>query len=273
MRKSGIIPAILIMTCFLMAVACNQNNQEQVADPMTAPSLPLVFEDQYFKKQSPNCKSDTVSCATVQARYLLAAGGPDSVRQKINDTLMHYLKAALAVYAVEDEEFRIPLDKVAERFIADYDGLRKDNPAYDMPWEVETAGKILYQSPKLVSIQYDTYSNTGGAHPNAFVCLLVLDKITGNKLKLSDFITDLSRLEKIAEKHFRNVHGLNQKQSLDDAGFFWGEAFSLPDNFAFLDGGLYLYYNNYDVAPYAAGPTEFTIPLSELEGLLSSKFF
>jgi len=267
MRKSAIIPAALLLTGLLIAGACSQNNPEQT-EKMEVTSGPLSFESHNFKKQSPNCKSDTVSCATVQATYLLAVGGSDSVRQAINDTLMHFLKASLAVYAVEDEEFRIPLDEVADRFIGDYESLRKDNPAYDIPWEVETASSILFQSPKLISVKYATYSNTGGAHPNSFTSLLVLDKATGLKLDLRDFINNIPSLENIAEKHFRRARGLSPKQSLDDAGFFWGESFALPGNFALLDSGLYFYYNNYDVAPYVAGPTEFTIPLSELDAIL-----
>ena len=267
MRKSAIISAAVLLTCLLLACACSQNNQQE-AERAEISTAPLSFEAQNFKKQSPNCKSDTVSCATVQASYLLAVGGPDSVRQKINDTLMHYLKASLAIYAVEDEEFRIPLDQVAQRFIADYESLRKDNPSYDIPWEVETETRVLYQSSKLASVQYATYSYAGGAHPNSFSTLLILDKLTGAKLGLSDFINDIARLEKVAERHFRNVHGLSAKQSLDDAGFFWGEAFALPGNFALIDSGLYCFYNNYEVAPYVAGTTEFTIPFSELEGIL-----
>ncbi len=187
MRKSAIISAAVLLTCLLLACACSQNNQQE-GERAEISTAPLSFEAQNFKKQSPNCKSDTVSCATVQASYLLAVGGPDSVRQNINDTLMHYLKASLAIYAVEDEEFRIPLDQVAQRFIADYESLRKDNPSYDIPWEVETETRVLYQSSKLASVQYATYSYAGGAHPNSFSTLLILDKLTGAKLGLSDFI-------------------------------------------------------------------------------------
>lgn len=268
MRKSAIIPAALLLTSLLMAGACTQNNEQSAEQPAAA-MTPLSFENQTFKKQSPNCKSDTVSCATVQAGYLLAVGGTDSVRQKINDILIHYLKASLAVYAVEEKEFLIPLDKVAERFIKEYEDLRKDNPAYDIPWEVETTAKVLYQSSKLVSVAYSTYSNAGGAHPNSFSTLLLLDKTTGTKLELSDFINDMHRLENIAEKHFRKVRGLSPKQRFDEANFFWGQPFALPENFALLDSGLYFYYNTYDVAEYAAGPTEFTIPFSELEGIIN----
>ncbi|MFM9952209.1 MAG: DUF3298 domain-containing protein [Saprospiraceae bacterium] len=267
MRKSAIIQSAFLFTCILIAGACNQNNPEQT-EKMEVSAGPMTFESQNFKKQSPNCKSDTVSCATVQASYYLAMGGTDSVRQAINDTLMHFLKASLAVYAVKDKEFRIPLDEVADRFIGHYESLRKDNPAYDIPWEVETTSSILFQSPKLITLKYATYSNTGGAHPNSFTTLLVLDKMTGFKLDLRDFINSIPRLETIAEKHFRRAHGLSAKQSLDDAGFFWGESFALPENFALLDSGLYFYYNNYDVARYVVGPTEFTIPFSELEGIL-----
>ena len=74
MRKSAIISAAVLLTCLLLACACSQNNQQE-AERAEISTAPLSFEAQNFKKQSPNCKSDTVSCATVQASYLLAVGG------------------------------------------------------------------------------------------------------------------------------------------------------------------------------------------------------
>ncbi len=266
MRNKAIMLTALWLCSFLSFVGCTQ---EQKAVESDSPAiLPITFVSENFLKQSPNCKSDSVSCATVHARYLLVSGGTDSVRQKINNTLMHFLKGSMAVYAVEEKEYRIPLEQVAERFIADYQSLRKDNPAYDIPWEVETEGTVLFHSSKLVSFQYSTYSNTGGAHPNSFLTLLVMDKNSGNKLELSDFITDMPNLKTIAEQYFRNTHGLSATQSLDDAGFFWGQSFVLPENYALTDSGLYFYYNNYEIAPYVVGPTEFTIPYADLEGII-----
>lgn len=269
MRKTTFVSAAVLVCVMLLSVACTSDANKETEATAQAVVAPLTFEIQQFKKQSSTCKSDTVACATVQATYPLALGGVDSVRQAINDTLMHYLKAGMAVFAVEDEEFNIPLDDVAARFIKDYEDLRRDNPAYDIPWEVETTGKVLYQSTKLASIQMGTYSYAGGAHPNSFATLLTFEKSTGKKLELSDFIIDRDRLTFIAEQHFRKTNEIAPKTSLDDAGFFWGEAFSLPENFALLEKGLYCFYNTYEVAPYVLGPTEFTIPYEELVGILN----
>ena len=58
----------------------------------------------------------------------------------------------------------------------------------------------------------------------------------------------------------------------EDEGFgdyFFGEEFHLPANIGYNDEGVLLFYNVYEIASYAVGITEFTIPFEEVEDYLS----
>jgi hypothetical protein len=70
------------------------------------------------------------------------------------------------------------------------------------------------------------------------------------------------------EKKFREVREIESSISIADAGFFWGDSFGLPQNFALQEDGVYFYYNPYEAAAYALGATEFTIPYEELKEVI-----
>ncbi len=61
--------------------------------------------------------------------------------------------------------------------------------------------------------------------------------------------------------------------ALKDSGFtFENDLFTLPENFALRDEGLAFYYNPYDVAPYAMGPTEIVLSWEEIKDLLAPPY-
>ena len=53
--------------------------------------------------------------------------------------------------------------------------------------------------------------------------------------------------------------------------YFFNEDFDLPNNIGFNDEGIMFFYNVYDIASYADGITEFTVPYHTLEALLKTR--
>ena len=97
------------------------------------------------------------------------------------------------------------------------------------------------------------------------------DPSTGRQLTLAEIVPDTNQVKLIAEEAFRQARELTPGESLSEAGFFWGEPFQLPENWALTADGLYFFYNPYEVAAYAMGITEFTIPRAKLPGMLAPK--
>lgn len=228
----------------------------------------FVWKEQIFEKASPSCATDSNRCATIKAIYPTAMGGSEAARRKLNEHFEQQLRRSLAIFSVEEDQVPATLDSIAAGFLHEYELAQVDYPDGGMPWMVETISKILYDSPKFVTIELDNYSYAGGAHPNFYVSLLNYDATTGEPLKITDLITDTLQLAKLAEARFREVRELGQDENLNEAGFFWGETFILPENIGIKGDSLYLFYNPYEIAPYALGPTDFSLPFDQLKSIL-----
>ena len=151
------------------------------------------------------------------------------------------------------------------QFLEDYKELQGEDLPFSMPWSLETEGKVLFQNDKLVSVQLHQYSYTGGAHPNTYSTVWMFNKSSNEPLEWQDLGVKKDTLEVIAERAFRKTAEIPVGQSLEDAGFFEGEEFSLPQNYGLVEDGLLLYYNTYEIAPYVFGPTEVVIPWADLK--------
>jgi hypothetical protein len=131
-----------------------------------------------------------------------------------------------------------------EVFEKNYNDFKKDFPDSPGCWEVELHGDTVMATPKVLFYQLDHYSFTGGAHPNSFTSYHAFDSETGDEREMKTFIADSVALLKIVEKKFREIEKLAPGANLEEAGY------------------------PYEIAAYARGPIEFTIPYNELEGIV-----
>jgi hypothetical protein len=73
-------------------------------------------------------------------------------------------------------------------------------------------------------------------------------------------------LTNLGNKIFRQARQLADTASLSDNYFeFPEDKFQLNKNYGFKKEGIVFFYNSYEIAPYAAGPTEVVIPYEELK--------
>lgn len=131
----------------------------------------------------------------------------------------------------------------------------------------------LYTSNNYITYLYQIYSFTGGAHGQEAFEPYVINKSTGQRLNsLTDmyksniytFLQDYAR--KDLKKQFLNREGL--KEMYDYEGFVKSGTEAKAENYKafWFDGdNLIVHFAQYQVAPYAAGQFDVTIPLSEIE--------
>lgn len=258
----------LVMLLVGLLFSCRNTPDAQDAAADLSSDEAVRMELRNFERQSASCQTDSTHCMRISLSYPFAVSGPSAVVQLVNDSIGYHLKANVAVFAVETSELQLSLDSIATAYIREFDQLIQDTPDYPFAWEIEVDGSVLYQSAKVLSVALNAYSYTGGAHPNIFLDLINFDLTNGKKLSLADLFTDEEGLKRMVERKFREVREIDPGISIDDAGFFWGEAFALPENFALQEDGVYFYYNPYEAAAYALGATEFTIPYTDLKGLM-----
>ena len=252
-----------ILLILILSACKNDTPKQELEEPEILPGE-LSFELREFERKLESCETDSMYCANVKAVYPMAKSGETSICKNINDTIFYYLRESLSVLAVSREEVLQSLDSIARQFFSDYEQLVVEGSDYLSPWTVETLGKVLYQSPEYISVELANYSSTGEAHPNTYTTLLNFDASTGRKLELEDLLGDIKQIETIVEQKFRSIHNLTEGEDLNEAGFFWDRDFYLPANFAVTDQGFYFYYNAYEAAAYAIGPTELIVSTEEL---------
>ncbi len=127
-----------------------------------------------------------------------------------------------------------------------------------------------YQNPQIVSVTYSYYIYTGGANASFGEYTHSFDKTNGKRITLDSLIIDREKLLALSEKQFRKEHSIADTATLNsqDCFMFENSQFILPQQFEFTDKGVRFYFNLYEVACRIAGLPAYTIPYSDLTGIV-----
>lgn len=132
-------------------------------------------------------------------------------------------------------------------------------------WNYEATISIDTMLQNYTQLSMNAYFYTGGAHPNSALNQLVVSEETHEIISWRSIVKDEARFHKLAEKHFRKASGLSSSESLKDLYWFENGIFKCNENFSISKEGITFIFNAYEVAPYALGVIEFTIPMNELK--------
>ena len=193
------------------------------------------------------------------------AVGTAEVANKINHVIETHV--ANQTNMANEPTRDISLKDAIEKFNTEYVNFKSDFPESSQQWEALIDGEVLYQTSEIISIAINSYLDTGGAHGNTVVRFLNFDAQTGSQLTIEDLITDLKSFKEVVEKVFKiETNTKAQEETMED--FFFGDEFQLPESIGYSDEGVIVLYNTYEMAAYAQGITEFTIPFGEVERYL-----
>ncbi|MDC0761577.1 DUF3298 and DUF4163 domain-containing protein [Brevibacillus sp. AG] len=136
--------------------------------------------------------------------------------------------------------------------------------ALDISYEVYNAGN-------LVSFSVQTYIYTGGAHGMTDVSYYNIDNQPKSKqLKLAELFQSGHDYRTI----FNQIILQQIKEETEEDGFNPYDGFESireDQGFFFKDGNLMIHFGQYEIAAYAAGMPEFTIPAQRYQDLLKSE--
>lgn len=154
--------------------------------------------------------------------------------------------------------------QMAEQDLA---GMGDEAPVSALSYDFQMKGQVIYRSPVFMTIQFDSYAYTGGAHPNSSTDMLHVSLVNGQELRPESWIQDTTALKKIAQSYFfANEKKIDPTATPDQ--YFFGSEFTLPNAMTVSPQGLKLVYSPYEAASYARGFIEFTIPMKDLKGIL-----
>ncbi len=130
-------------------------------------------------------------------------------------------------------------------------------------FEVNYIPTVTFNENCTISLYYDKYLYTGGAHGTTFRDSDTWDIQNGRYIRLDDIVI-CSHGEYDYVKHLI-IDKIKELAGSDKFVYFdnFEENISCNfynENFYLVPEGLMIYYQEYDIAPYAAGIPEFLIP-------------
>lgn len=175
------------------------------------------------------------------------------------------------------------VDKYLEHYTEEYKSLSNDFYAdqqniqgSQLPqwywYQLNIANKIQFQNDSLLSYAVEYSDYTGGAHGSFRVTYVNVDLTDLVTLSEEDlFVPNYKkRLTDVLLSQLTEKYGVASPDLLIEQGFFTIDDIVPNNNFWMNEQGLHYSFNQYEVAPYAMGVIDVTIPYSKLTDILKS---
>ena len=236
--------------------------QSQVSDTN---NVDIDFKTIKLSKSYTSKSSKADDSTYIIIRYVEMIKCPN--KEKINSLIQ---KELIQESFTRDDVKIENLQDVSESFINDFKMFSAENSDYPQNWFYEINAGVENFTSKILCLEFSQGGYTGGAHGNSYVKYINIDFENVNQLKLDNLLVKgyEAKLNELIDKKFREVKGLQPTDDLEKEGGLFENKITFNDNFAVTKNGLLFYYNNYEIAPYSAGPTELLITYDELGNLI-----
>ena len=224
---------------------------------------PVSYELKTFRLESQGgCNADTLQCAYFEVSYPEFAGMDVEVSRVVSKRI------DAAVSLGNPESQGQSMEQIGKIFIQDYDDFKSEIPDAFGGWHYTAKVEVEVLTDSLLSLSVHDEYYTGGAHGGSGVYFINIDPRTGDEFTLDNFFKPgyNEALTNLGNQVFRQTRNLSDTSSLSENYFeFPEDKFQLNKNYGFTQEGVVFFYNSYEIAPYAAGPTEVVIPYKDVK--------
>lgn len=234
--------------------------------------LSIFFVSGCFKKKDvsqPQVALTNQTMAKVQSQekiinesgkvYEIKAKYPSFNLLTIDQTLENFIKLQI-------DEFKKNAD-----VNSNYPPVTDSNATYDFTTEYQ-----IFTNDKILGVKFEIYQYTGGAHGSTIIKTFNFDLAENKELALSDcFLPNSNYLKVISDYSAQKLKEILSQDGFVDAEWIAQGTKTKTDNFSaftFNQAGLVIYFQQYQVAAYAAGIFDILIPYEKLNSILLPKY-
>jgi len=193
---------------------------------------------------------------------------PNIKNKTLLDSIYAVKNIALSDYSASNLQKEINGQK--EKFYTETKlSLNDFSPEFKQNWEQHSYMKLFSTLNDFMIIQYTDDGYTGGAHGYYNEIYKVFDTKKNQTLQLKSIVENPEN--KIWTKILM-ANYLKTDVGNGNAELLLVDEIPLNNNFYFDKENLYFLYNQYEIAPYAAGPVIIKIPFSEIKPFLTPEF-
>ncbi|NLV21915.1 MAG: DUF3298 domain-containing protein [Syntrophomonadaceae bacterium] len=197
-----------------------------------------------------------------------------SVQTKAYNHLAEYMETNLRIPCLQGLADETLQTKLNDRFVQDALSLEKslqadlqqyvaDAQKYDYPihnFVLYARFQPGYLSSRFLSLTVDYYQYTGGAHGNTERRPYNIDLQSGLDLALKDLFVNNYDYTSVIDGEIKNQ--INNGEPIYFEGDMGFQGIGEDQDYYLQDGALVVVFQQYEIAPYAAGIPEFKIPLN-----------
>lgn len=224
-----------------------------------------ILSENFTETQLAICNNEP--CSKIAIDYVLVSGEAE-ISDKINNSIKKSIIKTLFLGEDENPSAQT-IEDASKQFIVAYRD-HKNEYEYETSYEAEITVTEIFQHKNVLSLEFQSYLFTGGAHGYGSTHFKNFDKQTGEEISVESSFKDYDAFLKFAEAAFRKEQKIENGVSINNTGFlFENDTFWLPKSMGITEKEMVFMYNPYDIASYAEGPIVFTIPLKSVKPYLS----
>lgn len=184
---------------------------------------------------------------------------PEALAEVVNKEVQNLLIEQLTF----DGQTASSVKEAVELYLSNSENSYPEDSVFSAVHELQMDIEVHYSSNDVVTLQSDYFEFAGGAHGRSGVHYWNYNPKTGKRLENEALFKDIEGFTAFAKAQFIQTHG-----PLDQ---FWfeEEVFMLPASMGFSQEGMLLFYNVYEIAPYADGTFQLIVPWEEVEEYLN----
>jgi len=179
---------------------------------------------------------------------------------------------------MQDADAREKTNKAIEKFVLNHIAkfekqILSEERAGDFQDYLQIQYLVMFLSESLVSINFSGSEDFGGAHPSSYLMTFNYDISTDREIKLSDIFKQGTDYPGIISNICREK--LSAQFGDDEALKSWVEEGTKPEadsfeNFGLTGNSLVVFFNPYEVGPYAMGIQTVEITFDEIKQYLNA---
>lgn len=273
--KKRIFAAIMAFCMVFALAACGESGGEKASHSPQSGGEPEVTpgnsgeEEQggtlsasvTFESQTSTVEEDGVTYMTAESLVPTVTIDGGSAGGEAAEAIEQTLTERLTVAQETIDEYA---EMAREQYATLGDGDTEFWGGYSQHYSAEVT-----RSEGVLSVRCTLDSFTGGAHGSTDEFGLTFDLAKGQLLTAADLGPDIDALRaKVAESVAAQAAELEEGMISGDVGLF-ADGVLDTEQWYLSDEGLVVFAVTYEIAAYAVGPVYFTIPYSELGGLLN----
>lgn len=268
-NKSYALASILMSITSIFLCGCSAGNKwndiefYNVEKTERATEIPTPFVDEAI-----SALRDTAECeidVSVDMQFMKSDN-------EENENVCHLINSHL-IEIILKQSSELTIEEAVDKYISE----RKNellSEAYGPEIYEHITGLAEYGKKNIITYRVETESFTGGAHPYSLTNIMTFDALTGDMIDLDRvFLSSCHKeINEILIKKLIHDLGKNSLEEIQKEGYLYMNEMFVSKNFALREDSVEFFYNPYDIAPYACGPSSISLSYEELIPYMSSNY-